>query len=95
MHDDDHRDRIDLSLCTDCALVYGAGYTDGDLHQQTYGAIALPWDEYTSHVERWDAIDTLILESLEGDPSAEVFTCGLCDAPHYGRAYAAHVFQTP
>lgn len=90
-----HRERINLSLCADCALIYGAGYTDGDLHQQTYGAIALPWNEYVAHVERWDAIDTLVLESLEGDPSVGVFDCGLCDAPYYGRAYAAHAWQVP
>ena len=95
MHADDGRDRISLSLCVDCALVYGAGYTDGDLHQQAYGAIGLPWNEYTLHVERWEAIDTLILESLEGDPPVGVFDCGLCDAPHYGRAYRAHAWQAP
>lgn len=88
------QDRINLSVCVDCALIYGAGYTDGDLGQETYGAVALPWDEYCAHVERWDAVSTFILESEKGTDIG-VFTCGLCDAPHYGRAYRGHAYARP
>lgn len=90
----DESDRVDLTVCTDCALVYGAGYTDGDLHQQTYGAIALPWNDYCSHVELWEAVSTFILESTER-VDVGVFDCGLCDAPYYGSAYRGHAYARP
>lgn len=82
--------RTPISACTDCALVYGAGYTDGDLHQQTYGAIALPWEKYCAYVESWYAVSTFTLDAIEG-VEVGVFTCGLCDTPSYGRMYRGSV----
>lgn len=76
-------DEVQLELCTDCALVYGAGYTDEEMGREIYGAAGLPWDEYTAHVESWDIVGRMALG--ETDEHLSAFRCSLCDGDDMGQ----------
>lgn len=84
-------DTIDLTLCQDCALIYGAGYSLADLghddHDHRGGGES--WAEYMMRVESWDAVGRVVLTDEQGDIDHGAFTCTLCDDVSYGRMYRA------
>lgn len=79
-------DTVNLTLCTDCALVYGAGYTPEELGADTHGAMGVPWDEAAEHIESWEGVANVVLGDVD-EPRSGVFTCTLCDSISYGREY--------
>lgn len=86
-------DEVQLQLCTDCALVYGAGYSDAEMGRDVYGAAGLPWDEYTEHVESWDIVRNMALQGIDEHLSA--FRCSLCDGDDMGQIERAVGWVTP
>lgn len=86
-------DEVQLELCTDCALVYGAGYTDEDMGRDVYGAAGLSWDEYTEHVESWDVVRRMSLTGI--DEHLSMFRCSLCDGDDMGRIEHAIGYVVP
>lgn len=87
-------EEVQLQLCTDCALVYGAGWTDAELGQDTYGAAGLSWDEYTTKVESWDIVGNMALTGHSANCGG-CFTCSLCDGVEYGEGSAAVGWVVP
>ena len=86
-------DEVQLELCTDCALVYGAGYTDEEIGRDVYGAAGLPWDEYTEQVESWDVVRRMSL--TETDEHLSAFRCTLCDGDNMGHIHHAIGYVIP
>lgn len=86
-------DEVQLELCTDCALVYGAGYTDEEMGRDVYGAAGLPWDEYTEHVESWDVVRRMSL--TETDEHLSAFRCTLCDGDTIAQIHHAIGYVIP
>lgn len=86
-------DEVQLQLCTDCALVYGAGYSDEEMGRDEYGAAGLPWDEYTAHVEAWDIVKRMSLDKT--DEHLSMFRCSLCDGDDMGEIHHAVGYVVP